>query len=89
MADDTVPVNPVATGVAFASEALFPGGSNLVKGDLKQAGIHAALGYAAAAFVGPIGLILVSANSFTKALTGRNLGEYVGLGGGADQKPKK
>ena len=66
-------------GVQFASEVLMPGGSNLVKGDLKQAGIHAVLGIAARAVFGLPGLILVSANSFTKASTGRSLLEHLNL----------
>ncbi|HEX8475595.1 MAG TPA: DUF6072 family protein [Pyrinomonadaceae bacterium] len=79
MNDDTQLSNSVKTGVKFAGEYIMPGGSNLVKGDLKQAGIHAILGLAARVVFGFPGLLLVSANSFTKAATGRHLYEHLGL----------
>jgi len=59
----------------FASEVMVPGGANLVKGDLKQAGLHAVLGIAAKMAFGFPGLLLVSANSFSKAVTGNHLYE--------------
>jgi len=65
--------DPIKKSVLFASEYVVPGGSNLVKGDLKQAGLHAALGFVAKAFFGLPGLLLISANSYTKAVTGRSL----------------
>jgi hypothetical protein len=63
----------VKTGIQFASEVVFPGGSNAVNGDFKTAGIHAAAGLAAKALFGIPGLLVVSANSFSKAVTGQNL----------------
>lgn len=65
----------VRTGLQFASEVVMPGGSHLLNGDLKQAGIHAALGLVAGAVFGLPGLIIVAANSFTRANTGRHLYE--------------
>lgn len=65
----------VKTGLQFASEVVIPGGSNLINGDLKQAGIHAALGIVAGAVFGLPGLIIVAANSFTRATTGHHLYE--------------
>jgi hypothetical protein len=64
-------------GVQFSSEVLFPGGSNFVNGDLRQGSIHAVLGMAARLAFGFPGLVLVSANSLTKAVTGRHLYETV------------
>lgn len=72
---------PVKQGAAVASELLFPGGSNLIKGDLKQAGLHAALGFGLKMAIGLPGLLLVCANSFVKANTGRHLHEHLGLAG--------
>ncbi|HVF55641.1 MAG TPA: DUF6072 family protein [Pyrinomonadaceae bacterium] len=72
-ASDAKNVQPVKTGVQFASEVLIPGGSNLINGDFKTAGIHAAIGLAAGAIFGLPGILLVSANSFTKATTGSSL----------------
>jgi hypothetical protein len=80
MVNDTASVQGLKTGVEFASEVLVPGGSNLVKGDLKQGAIHTVLGFAARAAFGLPGLVLVSANSFTKAVSGHHLHELLQLG---------
>jgi hypothetical protein len=79
MAEDTGLSNPVKTGIKFAGEYVVPGGSNLVKGDLKQAGLHAVAGLVARVAFGLPGLLLVSVNSLTKATTGRHLYEHLGL----------
>jgi hypothetical protein len=71
--------------VLFTSEYLLPGGSNLAQGDIVQGGIHVGLGFLARAVFGLPGLLLVSANSFTKAVTGRHLHEHLGLGPSSDQ----
>ena len=68
------------TGVDFASELIVPGGSNLVEGNYVQGALHAALGLIARSVFGLPGLIAVSANSFTKATTGRHIHEHLGLG---------
>lgn len=73
MPSATENVNTMKTGLQFASEFVIPGGSNLINGDLKQAGLHAALGILAGAVFGVPGLIVVAANSFTKATTGHHL----------------
>jgi Family of unknown function (DUF6072) len=65
----------VKTGLQFASEAVIPGGSHLINGDLKQAGIHAVAGIVAGALFGPVGMLVVAANSFARATTGHNLYE--------------
>ncbi|HEY9285662.1 MAG TPA: DUF6072 family protein [Pyrinomonadaceae bacterium] len=68
--------------VRFASEYVVPGGSHIVKGDYKQAGLHVVAGFAAKYFFGVPGLLLVSANSIVKAKTGRHIHEHLNLGGG-------
>ncbi len=67
--------------VTYASEYVVPGGSHIVKGDYKQAGLHVVAGFAAKYFFGLPGLLLVSANSIVKARTGRHLFEHLNLGG--------
>jgi len=67
--------NPVVTGIQVVGEYMFPGGSNLVKGDFKQAAIHAGTGLLAGALFGPLGLLLVKTNSLSVALTDRGLTE--------------
>jgi hypothetical protein len=74
------------TGIEFASELAVPGGSNLVGGNLVQGGIYVVLGIVAKSIFGLPGLIAVSADSFTKATTGRHLYEHLGLGGGSHKK---
>lgn len=75
------PINPVAASLELASELIMPGGSNLLRGNFVQAGVHLVLGYAAkAAFGGPF-MALVSANSLTRALTGHHLMEHLEIAG--------
>lgn len=78
---EAVTSDPLKAGIEVASEVLLPlpGGSNLIKGDLTQAVVHAGLGIVARAFLGPIGLLLVSANSLSVALTDRPLIESFNL----------
>ncbi|MGB8508922.1 MAG: DUF6072 family protein [Pyrinomonadaceae bacterium] len=79
MAYESEANDTVKRTVQFASEYLVPGGSNLIQGDIKQGGLHVALGFLARAAFGVPGLLVVSANSFTKAVTGRHLYEHLGL----------
>ena len=73
-------VQPLKTGLQFASEIVIPGGSNLIAGNYSQAAIHAGLGLVAGALFGFPGLLLVAANSFTRATTGHHLHEALNLG---------
>jgi hypothetical protein len=43
-------VQPLKTGLQFASEIVIPGGSNLIAGNYSQAAIHAGLGLVAGRF---------------------------------------
>lgn len=87
MENENDSLDSVKKGVMFTSEYILPGGSNLVQGNIKQAGLHAALGLLARSVFGVPGLLLVSANSFTKAVTGRHLYEHLGLISRADNGP--
>jgi Family of unknown function (DUF6072) len=80
--------NSINNAVKLAGEVLVPGGSNLIKGDIKQGAIHAILGLAARAAFGLPGLIIVSANSFSKATTDRNLTEHFTGGQSAEGEAK-
>jgi hypothetical protein len=79
MAEAPDNADPVKKAILFGSEYLVPGGSNLVQGDIKTGAVHAVLGLAAKSMFGLPGLLVVSANSFSKALTGHNLYEHLGL----------
>jgi len=80
MASATENMQGLKTGLAFASEMVVPGASNLMNGDYKTAGVHAVLGVVAGALFGVPGLVAVAANSFTKATTGRSLVEHLNVG---------
>jgi hypothetical protein len=58
--------------VGALSEALVPGGSHLVRGDLAQGAVHLILGVVAGLAIGPIGLIGVKALSLAKSTTGQS-----------------
>lgn len=79
MAEKVESLEAVKRGVQFSSEVLVPGGSNLIKGDLVNGGIYAALGFMAKSMFGLPGLIIVSTDSFTKAVTGRHIYEHLGF----------
>ena len=89
MPNETVAVDPIKAGLEIAGEYVLPipGGSNLVKGDIRQAAIHAGLGIVARAFFGPLGMFLVSANSLSQALTDRSLTENLGVGTAVTPEP--
>ena len=88
MANEPENLDPVKRTVLFTSEYLLPGGSNLAQGDIVQGGLHVGLGLLARAVFGVPGLLLVSANSFTKAVTGRHLHEHLGLGPANQDGPR-
>ena len=69
----------VKLAASFAGETIVPGGANLARGDIGQAGLHLALGLVARSLFGLPGLALVSANSLVKATTGRHLTEHLGI----------
>ncbi len=59
--------------VKLVGEAVLPGASLLMDGQILQGGVHLLAGAAAKAFLGPIGVALVIANSYAKSTTGKNL----------------
>jgi hypothetical protein len=77
MSSETEDIHSIKTGVQISSEILIPGGSNLIKGDFQQAGIHAGLSFIARILFGLPGAVVVSANSISKAMTGRHLHEHL------------
>jgi hypothetical protein len=89
MTDAAEQLQTIKLAAGFAAEGLIPGGSNALKGDLMSAGIFAALGFAARAALGMPGVLLVSAASISKAVTGRHLHEALGLGGQPVQRSQQ
>jgi hypothetical protein len=70
--------DPLRTAAYFATEALVPGGSHFVKGDLRQGLIYVLVGGIARSALGAPGAILVGASSFTKATRGKHLHDLIG-----------
>lgn len=71
---------PLKTGMEFCGEFLVPGGSNFLKGNWKQGGLYAVIGLAARAAFGVPGLLVVSSDSISVALTGRHIHQFIGRG---------
>ncbi len=84
---ESPPAEPLRNAILFACETLVPGGSNLVKGNVKQGLIHGAGGLVARSIFGLPGMILVGSNSFVKATTGRHLYDLLGYGKRDTQGP--
>jgi hypothetical protein len=78
--------NPVGRAVLVAGETIVPGGSHLLKGDIRQGLIYLVAGNLARAIFGGPGVALVAADSFTKATTGARLTDHL-LGGGGTPAP--
>jgi len=74
---DTSGVNSIANGAKLVGETLIPGASLLMDGQFVNGAIHAAVGTAARLALGPIGLLLVCADSFSKSTTDKSLWDHV------------
>ncbi len=64
---------PVENAVKLIGEAVVPGASLLLDGQILKGGAHLLVGVAAKALLGPIGLAIVVANSYSQSTTGKNL----------------
>ena len=66
--------NTVAeNAVKLVGEVFVPGASLLMDGKILPGGAHLLAGVLAKAVLGPVGLALVVANSFSKSTTGKSL----------------
>ena len=84
----TVKQNAVTdNAVKLVGEAFVPGASLLMDGKILHGGAHLAVGILAKMALGPIGLALVVANSFSQSTTGKNLIKQV-RGDRADKADK-
>jgi hypothetical protein len=59
--------------IKLVGEAILPGASLLMDGKILQGGAHLLAGALAKAFLGPIGIAVVIANSYSNSTTGKNL----------------
>ena len=70
----TVKPNVVTeNAVKLIGESFIPGASLLMEGKILQGGAHVVVGTLAKLALGPVGLALVIANSFSQATTGKSL----------------
>jgi hypothetical protein len=67
----------LTNGVKLVGEAILPGASLLLDGDVPDGLIHTVLGYGAGAVFGPLGLLVVAADSYSKSVTNKHLWQYV------------
>ena len=84
----SAPESPQAVkrSLQFATESIVPGGSNLLNGDFKSAGLYLVAGSLARALFGWPGVLIVAANSYTKARTSRSLIEHMADSYGKTEK---
>jgi uncharacterized protein DUF6072 len=67
-----------ANGVKIVGEALIPGASLLMDGRLGNGAAHALVGLGARALLGPVGVVLVAADSYSKSVSGKYLWNHLG-----------
>jgi hypothetical protein len=63
----------IGNTVKLLGEALLPGASQLVDGNVKSGLAHALVGVVVGAIIGPIGMLVVKADSFSKSVSDKSL----------------
>jgi hypothetical protein len=75
--DQTSQVKPepsmARNAVKLVGEAILPGASLLIDGKILHGGAHLLASAVARACLGPLGVVLVMANSYSSSTTGKNL----------------
>ena len=66
----------LTNGVKLVGEAILPGTSLLMDGKFSEGAGHVIVGLGARLFLGPIGALVVAADSFSKSVTDKNLWDY-------------
>lgn len=74
-------------GVKILGEVgLAPGTSRLLDGKIVEGGLHVIGGIAARALLGPIGWVLVAANSYSRSVSNQHLHEHLRQGAQNDDR---
>ncbi|MTK63665.1 MAG: hypothetical protein F8N15_03835 [Methanobacterium sp.] len=68
----------LGNGVKLIGEAFLPGASLLLDGQLGNGVAHAVIGFGARLALGPVGLLVVAADSYSKSVTRKYLWEHLG-----------
>jgi len=91
MSDD--PRTVIGNGLKMVGEAFLPGGGLILNGDVGTGLLHTAVGFAALAFLGPVAgpitRLLVSANSFSRSISDRNVWQVGGSSPPAESTPAR
>lgn len=69
--------NVLANGAKLIGETVLPGTSLLLDGKFVNGALHTAAGIGARLALGPIGVVLVCADSFSKSVTDKYLWDHV------------
>jgi hypothetical protein len=64
-------------GIKLVGEAVAPGTSLLLDGNVGQGALHLVGGWIAARALGPVGWFLVAADSYSRSVTGRTLMDHL------------
>lgn len=68
--------NVLANGTKLIGETVLPGASLLLDGKFVNGALHSVAGIGARIALGPIGVVLVCADSFSKSVTDKNLWDH-------------
>jgi len=77
MKESNTAEHPMENAVKLVGEALLPGASLLMEGEILKGGAHMLAGFAAKALLGPIGLVVVAANSYSQSTTGQGIAKHL------------
>jgi hypothetical protein len=69
--------NPATNGVKLVGEAFVPGASLLMDGKVVNGAAHVAAGIGIKMLIGPVGLLLAAADSYSKSVTNKYLWDHV------------
>ncbi len=68
--------NVLANGAKLIGETVLPGASLLLDGKFVNGALHSVAGIGARLALGPIGVALICADSFSKSVTDKNLWDH-------------
>lgn len=71
------PSNILANGAKLIGEAVLPGASLLLDGNFVNGAAHSVAGLGARAALGPLGVALICADSFSKSVTDKFLWDHM------------
>ena len=75
----------LTNGVKLVGEAILPGASLLMDGKFAEGAGHVVVGIGARIVLGPIGALIVAADSFSKSVADKNLWNYAPALPGSDE----